>query len=57
MLLNPLAIIVETFKWGLFGVGDFYRDQFLATAAAVIILLCAGLTYFARAEARTVAER
>jgi lipopolysaccharide transport system permease protein len=57
MLLNPLAIIVETFKWGLFGVGEFYRDQFLVTAAAVFVLLCAGLTYFARAEARTIAER
>lgn len=57
MLLNPLAIIVETFKWGLFGVGEFYRDEFLITTAGVLILLCAGLTYFARAEARTIAER
>lgn len=57
MLLNPLAIIVETFKWGLFGVGGFYRDEFLVTTAAVFVLLCAGLTYFARAEARTIAER
>lgn len=57
MLFNPLAIIVETFKWGLFGVGDFYRDQFLATTATVLALICVGLTYFARAEARTIAER
>jgi len=57
MLLNPLAIIVETFKWGLFGVGQFYRDAFAATAAAVVILLGGGLLYFARAEARTIAER
>ena len=57
MLLNPLAIIVETFKWGLFGAGELYRDQFAATAAAVVALMCAGLTYFARAEARTIAER
>jgi lipopolysaccharide transport system permease protein len=57
MLLNPLAIIVETFKWGLFGVGELYRDQFAATAAAVLALMCVGLTYFVRAEARTVAER
>jgi len=57
MLLNPLAIIVETFKWGLFGVGELYRDQFLATAAAVLALICVGLTYFVRAEARTVAQR
>jgi len=57
MLLNPLAVVVETFKWGLFGVGEFYRDEFLVTTAAVLILLCAGLTYFARAEARTIAAR
>lgn len=57
MLLNPLAIIVETFKWGLFGVGELYRDQFAATSAAVLALICVGLTYFVRAEARTIAER
>ena len=32
MLLNPLAIIVETFKWGLFGVGEFYGEAFGITA-------------------------
>jgi ABC-type polysaccharide/polyol phosphate export permease len=57
MMLNPLAIVVETFKWGLFGVGELYRDQFAATSAAVLALICIGLTYFARAEARTIAER
>ena len=57
MLLNPLAIIVETFKWGLFGVGELYRDQFADTSAAVLALICVGLTYFVRAEARTIAER
>jgi lipopolysaccharide transport system permease protein len=57
MLLNPLAIIVETFKWGLFGVGEFYRDAFVGTAAAVLVLLCCGLLYFARTEAVTIAER
>ena len=57
MLLNPLAVIVETFKWGLFGVGEFHREAFAATAAAVAILLGCGLLYFTRAEARTIAER
>lgn len=56
MLLNPLAIIVETFKWGLFEVGQFYRDAFAATAVAVVILLGGGLLSFLRAEARTIAE-
>ena len=57
MLLNPLAIIVETFKWGLFGVGQFYPDAFGATALAVTTLFLAGLIYFSRSEARTIAER
>ena len=57
MLLNPLAVIVETFKWGLFGVGEFHREAFALTAVAVMILLGCGLVYFTRAEARTIAER
>ena len=57
MLLNPLAIMLETFKWGLFGVGEFYGAAFAATGAAVFLFLFAGLVYFARTEARTIAER
>jgi ABC-type polysaccharide/polyol phosphate export permease len=57
MLLNPLAIIVETFKWGVFGVGGFYRDAFAGTAVGIVTLLFVGFMYFARAEARTIAER
>jgi lipopolysaccharide transport system permease protein len=57
MLLNPLAIIVETFKWGLFGVGEFYPNALGVTAAGVLLLLTGGLIYFARTEARTIAER
>jgi lipopolysaccharide transport system permease protein len=57
MLLNPMAIIVETFKWGLFGVGTFYRDAFAATSLAVLALLIGGLLYFTRSEARAIAER
>ena len=41
MLLNPLAIIVETFKWGLFGVGDLLsRRSSLVTTAAVFVAVC-----------------
>jgi lipopolysaccharide transport system permease protein len=57
MLLNPLAIIVETFKWGLFGVGEFYAEAFGITAVAVMLLLAGGSMYFTRSEARTVANR
>jgi lipopolysaccharide transport system permease protein len=57
MLLNPLAIIVETFKWGLFGVGELYAGAFGATAAGVMLFLMGGLVYFTRTEARTIAAR
>ena len=57
MLLNPLAIIVETFKWSLFGVGEFYGAALATTTAAVFLFLFLGLVYFTRTEARTIAER
>lgn len=57
MLLNPLAIVVETFKWGLFGIGGFYPRELGLTAVAIAILVTMGLMYFARSEARTIAER
>jgi len=57
MLLNPLAMIVETFKWALFGVGGFYGAALAGTAVGVVFLLFTGLIYFTRREARVVAER
>jgi homopolymeric O-antigen transport system permease protein len=57
LLLNPLAIIVETFKWGLFGVGEFYPEAFGTTALAVAAALLGGLIYFSRSEARAIAQR
>lgn len=55
--LNPMAIIVETFKWGIFGVGEFRPEWFAGTAIAVVALFTAGLVYFARTEARTIDAR
>ena len=49
---NPMAVIVETFKWGVFGVGAFDAPLFGWTAAGVGVLLLAGLLFFTRAEAR-----
>ena len=57
MLVNPLAIIVETFKWGLFGIGEFRPVAFGVTAAGVVVLMLGGLWYFARAEAQAIDER
>jgi ABC-type polysaccharide/polyol phosphate export permease len=56
-MLNPMAIVVETFKWGLFGIGELRPFAFGATAAGVFVLLVAGIAYFARAEAQAIDER
>lgn len=57
MLANPMAIIVETLKWGLFGTGELRPAAFGVTAGAIVTLWLAGLLYFARAEAQAIEER
>jgi lipopolysaccharide transport system permease protein len=57
MLLNPLAMIVETFKWGLFGIGELRPLAFGITVATVLALMLAGLAYFSRAGAQALDER
>jgi ABC-type polysaccharide/polyol phosphate export permease len=57
MLANPLAIIVETFKWGLFGIGQLYPRELGVTAGAIGVILVAGLAFFNQSEARAVAQR
>ena len=54
---NPMAVIVETFKWGVFGVGEFDAAWFAGTAAGICALLVAGLMYFTRTEARIIDAR
>jgi lipopolysaccharide transport system permease protein len=54
MRLNPMATLVETFKWGLFGIGEMQPVELAVTATAIVALLLAGLFYFARADARAV---
>jgi lipopolysaccharide transport system permease protein len=56
-LLNPLAVMVETFKWGLFGIGEFLPGPFAATAVVTLAVLVSGLLYFTRAETRALDAR
>jgi lipopolysaccharide transport system permease protein len=55
--LNPMAPVVETFKWSLFGVGDHDPRALAASAAMISVLLVLGLAYFARSEAAAQDER
>jgi lipopolysaccharide transport system permease protein len=51
---NPMAPIVETFKWGLFGVGTFPAIPLLCATGVIACVLLAGLWYFHWAEAAAV---
>jgi lipopolysaccharide transport system permease protein len=51
MLLNPMAPIVESFKFGLLGIGGVEIWQLGVAALLVLVLLLSGLIFFARAEA------
>jgi lipopolysaccharide transport system permease protein len=52
--LNPMAPLVETFKWSLFGVGTFPVVPLLSALGVIAIVLLAGLRYFSRMEASAV---
>jgi lipopolysaccharide transport system permease protein len=55
--LNPMAPIVETFKWSVFGVGQHDLRALSTSAVAIAALLVLGLMYFARSEAAAHDER
>ncbi len=53
--LNPMAGVVEGFRWSLLGAKIHPGPMVLASAVAVIVLLLSGMAYFRRAE-RTFAD-
>jgi len=54
--LNPMAGVIDGFRWALTGVGQPPGVQIVASTAAVIALLLGGLFFFQRVEG-TVADR
>ncbi len=54
--LNPMASVVETYKWGILGVGQFPVLPLACTAVAVPVVLALGTWYFLRSEAASVDE-
>jgi lipopolysaccharide transport system permease protein len=52
--LNPMAPIVETFKWSLFGIGTFPAIPLLSALIVIVIVLFAGIWYFNWMEGATV---
>jgi lipopolysaccharide transport system permease protein len=52
--LNPMAGLVETFKWGMLGIGQPPGAHFAYSIAATIVLLTAGVWFFTSSEAGSV---
>ena len=52
--LNPMSSVVETFKWGLLGVGQFPVVPLLCSLAMTLVVGVAGVWYFNRSEAASV---
>lgn len=54
VLLNPLAGVVQAFKWGVLGIEQVDRTAFAIDAGIVLVVLLAGLWYFSRVEGDAV---
>ncbi len=52
--LNPMAPIVEVYKWGLLGVGHFPLLPLAASLGVMLVVGAAGVWYFSRSEATSV---
>jgi lipopolysaccharide transport system permease protein len=52
--LNPLAGIVQAFKWGVLGIESLDRQILLVDTVMVAVMLAAGLWFFMRAEGDAV---
>jgi len=53
--LNPMAGVIEGFRWALTGHGQPPNRLLLVSAGAVMLLLCGGLAYFKKMEG-TIAD-
>ena len=52
--LNPMAGVIEGFRWSLTGVGDPPGQTVLISAFAVMVILLTGALYFRRREGKSV---
>jgi len=50
IFVNPMASVVETFKWSTLGVGAFYPIPLLTSLLVTAIVFTGGVWYFGRAE-------
>jgi lipopolysaccharide transport system permease protein len=50
IICNPLSGLVETFRYGFLGVGDFYAGAFIYSIVASIVIFFMGLVIFNKVE-------
>jgi len=54
MYLNPMAPLVETYKWGMLGIGAFPVGPFISAIVVTTIVFAVGVVFFYRSEAASV---
>jgi lipopolysaccharide transport system permease protein len=54
MYLNPMAPIVEMYKWGMLGIGEFPAKPLASGLLVMAVVFAAGLIFFNRSEAASV---
>jgi lipopolysaccharide transport system permease protein len=54
MYLNPMAPLVEMYKWGMLGIGVFPAKELASGLFIISIVFAAGVVYFNRSEAASV---
>jgi len=54
MYLNPMAPLVEMYKWGMLGIGEFPAKELASALVVISVVFGGGLVYFNRSEAASV---
>ena len=52
--VNPMTPVVEMYKWGLLGIGEFPGAELALGVGVMLLIFCSGAVYFTRSEAASV---
>ena len=52
--INPMAPVVEMYKWGMLGVGEFPGKPLICSLVVMTTVFIAGVVFFNRSEAASV---
>lgn len=48
--VNPMAPLVETFKWGMLGIGQFHWMSLMVSSLTIVVIFVAGCWFFNRSD-------